>query len=523
MKILLKKLPWYSNENIWVTGFIREGSRYLSGIDLVEYFSGADDISAFEHKLLCANGHFSVIVKKEEEIWAATDRIRNFPLFYTWINGEFVICDDCYQLSEQLPDIRLDPVAVDCFLTAGYVLNNLTLVSKIYQVEAGEFIIIGTEFKRKFYYNISLYPLINREFHDAAKELVRLTSDIFKNHFEALKDQFVVIPLSGGFDSRLIACMCARYHPDNVLCYTYGTRDNPEVAPAQEVAHRLGFRWINVIYDQDLIKGYLDDSCFREYYPYVSGLSSMFFMQEYFAVKYLKDNELIPHDSVFIPGFCGDVLAGCNLFQALNKLSSTKDISKMIYGEFFRLTLPGRLVRDNILKLICEKLSSEKVETWKIFESWDHKEPKAKFNVNSAKVFSFFGYKYVLPLWDNQFVDFFASLPFEFKFNKKLYDYVLTDEIFREHDLNFSYELNPLPVQKSLQRIKEKVKRYIPSILKDRLIRYNSPVYYDRITGIMLEDMSMEKIIRPLQPNYYNSYICQWYIAKTKKLFSDFQ
>jgi asparagine synthase (glutamine-hydrolysing) len=518
MKVHLSKLQWYNDDNIWVTGFIREGERYLRENDLIAYFANIDTVEQFEQRLFYSNGHFSVIIKHQEELWAATDRLRNYPLFYSRINGEFALSDDCYKLLDEIPEKRLDQQAVDSFMCAGYVVNNLTLLKGIFQVEAGEFIREGRVSSRKFYYDLTSVPVLKRKFDIAAEELSRLFSLVFESHFKALKDKFIVIPLSGGFDSRLVASMCSRYHPENVLCYTYGTRNNPEVAPAMEVARRLGFKWINIVYDSGLIDGYLNNPCFNEYYQSISGLSSMFFMQEYFAVKYLKEKMLIPENSVFIPGFCGDVLAGCNLIPSMKRQASREHISNVIYNEFFRLCKLDKLRREEIIKLISQKLPSDPKEFWKVFECWDHKEPKAKFNVNSAKVFSFFGYDFVLPLWDSQLEDFFSALPFEYKLNKKLYDYVLTHFIFKEHNLNLSKELNPKSIQKSLQRVKERLKKFVPAKVRDKFINYYSPVLYDEITGIMINDMPAGELKQPLQPNYYNSYITQWYIAKTKEL-----
>lgn len=518
MKICLSKLPWYSVDNIRVTGFIRKGNKYLTDNELLNYFTDIDTIQKFEQLLKEANGQFSVIIRTKDEIWAATDRLRNYPLFYTRINGGFVISDDCYKLAEELPEKCLNPAAVDCFLATGYVLNNLTLIKNIFQVEAGEYIKAGDSFSRKFYHDIYYAPVVKKDFSTSAYELNNLISVVFRNHFQALSDKFIVIPLSGGFDSRLVASMCSKYHPENVLCYTYGTENNCEVAPAKEVARRLGFKWINIIYNSGLIEGYLNDDLFKNYYPYVSNLSSMFFMQEYFAVKYIKENRLVPENSVFIPGFCGDVLAGCNLFPSMNKSANKEQIAMVIYKEFFRLTKPNRSKTASIIKLICDKIPHGKNEIWKIFEGWDHKEPKAKFNVNSAKVFSFFEYNFVLPLWDSQLEDFFSTLPFQFKLDKKLYDYVLTEYVFKDLNLNLSNELNPLPIQKSIQRVKERVKDFVPNKIKDQFITHRSPVFYDEITRVMIEDMGSGRVIHPRQSNYYNSYITQWYLLKTKEL-----
>jgi asparagine synthase (glutamine-hydrolysing) len=521
MIILLSKFQWHTRNGIHVTGFIREGDRYLRNQELIDYFSGTDSIETFGNKLRSANGQFSVIIKSEDNIWAGTDRFRNYPLFYTRINEEFFISDSCYTLTDKLSVKRLNTIAADCFLAAGYTVNNLTLINGIYQVEAGEYITERELFSRKFYYDSATIPVIKRDFEILSEELYVLFFKVFKNHFKALNDKFIVIPLSGGFDSRLIASMCSVFHPENVLCYTYGIENNCEVDNAKEVAGRLGFKWINILYNSQLIDGYLDDDVFRQYYPYVSELSSMFFMQEYFAVKYLKENNLIPENSVFMPGFCGDVLAGCNLTPAMNKLASGEQIAGVIYNEFFRLTKPDSLKAVEIINQISSKLSDDKSLIWKAFESWDHKEPKAKFNVNSSKVFLFFGYEFVLPLWDSELEDFFAAIPFQFKLNKKLYDHVLRRVVFKKHNLNFPKELNPLPVQKSVQRVKEKIKDIIPAKIKDLFIKHKSQIFYDEITRLMITDIGSENITPPRQSSYYNSYITQWYLNKTREYLNN--
>lgn len=291
MKIYLSKLSWHNSDNVWVTGFIRKENKYLTKDELLNIFSGIDAITEFEQTLKTANGQFSVIIKKSDEIWAATDRLRNYPLFYTRLNGDFIISDDCYKLTEELQEKRFNPGAVDCFLSAGYVINNLTLINDVFQIEAGEFIRAGDYIIRKFYHDISSAPVVEKAFEPTANELLNIFSVVFKNHFQALSHKYIVIPLSGGYDSRLVASMCSKYHPDNVLCYTYGIKDNLEVAPAKEAASRLGFKWINIAYDSDLINEFLSDDFFNDYYPFASDLSSMFFMQEIFCREILKGKQ----------------------------------------------------------------------------------------------------------------------------------------------------------------------------------------------------------------------------------------
>lgn len=517
MKICLSKPNWYSKENIWVTGYVRVEDKYLTKDELLSLFIGTESLLTFEKILTTANGQFSVIIKKDNEIWAASDRLRNYPVFYAWINGEFIISDDCYFIADLLPERILNNVACDCFLSAGFTLNSLTLFEGIYQVEAGEFICAGNSLQKDFYHNPSKETILNANFYSAAEELNKLLNDVFKCHLMALKDKFIAVPLSGGYDSRLVASMCAKYHPDNVLCFTYGRRDNREIALAKEASSRLGLKWMNVIYDSALINGYMDDGYFNDYYPYASNLSSMFYMQDYFAVRYLKENRIIPDDSVFMPGFSGDSLAGSFFRNGFKRHRNKWQISSQILNDKFVLINLDKERKEAIRMLINEKISEGICEYWKNYEEWEIKEIHSKFIINSAKVFSFFGYSYVLPLFDNHLIDFFTTIQFKFKLHKKLYDYVLTNYIFAELGLNLPGEINPKPGQKIFQRIKEKVKRFIPDSVIKHVIDQKSPVLYDEITKILIEETGKEKFIPPRQANYYNAYITQWYLAKTKQ------
>lgn len=517
MKICLTIFPWHNHNNIWVTGFIRTGERYLTGNDLAEYFKQVDSALKFEQTLKSANGQFSVIISTSSEIWAATDRLRNFPLFYSCINGEYFISDDCYTLAEIQPERQFNDEAVNSFLSAGYTVNNLTLLNNIFQVEAGEYVILGDSFSRRFYFRFFTGVIIGKDLKTASMELLNILKEVFGSHLKALSDKYIAISLSGGFDSRLIAAMCAEHHPENILCYTYGIRNNNEAKLAERAANRMGLKWVNIVYDSELVKGFLLDDIFNKYYHYAAGLSSMFYMQDYFAIKYLKANKLVPDGCVFITGFSGDMLAGNHLIPEMNETVSRDRAASLILMGNFNLIHLTRRQESQLLRLINCKISEAECRNWTIFENWDQKERQAKFIINSAKVFSFFGYSYVLPLWDNLLNDYFSSLPFELKLDKRLYDFVLTEYFFKDRDLNFADEINPSSSIKAFQRIKGKIKRFLPGWIKELFIKHQSTILYDEITEILVKDSGSKSFIKPVQSNFYNSFITQWYLKKIKE------
>lgn len=521
MGIYLSKLPWYNSDNIWVTGFILYGGRYLVDNDLLDYFREIEEPGNFNALLRSANGHFSVVIRSGNEIWAATDRLRNYPLFYSSINGEFMISDDCYKLADMQSVIQFDHDAVSSFSGAGYVINNRTLIKDVFQVEAGSCIISSYGEVTSYYFNDLNEEINCKDINSGAEILAKLINTTFKDHLTAVKNKFIAVPLSGGYDSRLIAAMIARYHPDNVLCYTYGIKNNHEVAPARETAKRLGLPWINIVYDSSLIKDFMNDGFFDEYYPYISNLSSMFFLQEYFAVRYLKGNRLIPDNCVFMPGFAGDFLAGSYLTSEMNTTMGEDKISELIFRNYFRLTEFTAEKKADLIKYITEGIPGHKNEAWKVIEEWDIKEHQAKFIVNSARIFTFFGFDYVLPLWDIRLIDYCMNLPFSMRNNRKLYDLMLREYIYKDFNLNFKNEISPKLINRRIQRIKEKIKPLLPGKIRDLFINTESLIFYDKITEVLLSDIDPELIHPPRQPNFYNSYITQYYLLKTYEKFKN--
>lgn len=520
MRKLLSKYKWFTCQNISVTGFAREGVDFISEERLASWFATANDFGEFERKLLNTNGQFSVIIEHGETIWAATDRLRTIPLFYHKADNEIIISDSAYSLSSALKMPVVDEEAASAFLATGYTLNNLTLIEDLFQVEAGEMVMINhNNITRKFYHDYSKAGVTEDSFENYCVGLEGIIREIFKSYFSALKDCFIAIPLSGGFDSRLIAAMCKEYHPENVLCFTYGRKDNAEVAPAKEVADRLGLPWINIVYDTSLIKGFTDDPVFKDYYPYASELSSMFFMQDYFAVKYLREKNLIPENAVFMPGHSGDFLAGEHVMPFMRRRAGEKKIVRHIINEHFTLIPSGKKEKRLFHKALMVKISPKENARWLICENWDLKERQSKFIVNSGRVFNYFGFRFVMPLWDNTLIQFFNRLPVRYKANKNLYDYVLTNVFLGPRGITLSSELNPTPWQNASQRIKKAIKSILPSGVVSLFISHKSPVLYDELSEYLIAETGKMTFKRPHVASNYNSYLTQWYLLKTRQQF----
>ena len=282
-------------------------------------------------------------------------------------------------------------------------------------------------------------------------------------------------------------------------------------------------KWHYIEYEDELINGFLEDGDFKDYYKFGSNMTSMFYMQEYFAVKYLKDQSLIPKDSVFVPGHSGDFIAGSMLNKHGNfsLQESMIEVVERIYDIKYCFVKPNRkyadLLKERIRKNLLGKFSREADFSYSIHEDWDFKEKFAKFNFNSSSIYTFFDYEFRAPFWDLEIINFFKYLPLTAKLNKYLYDDILRGDYFKDYKVNFKKELQPKESDLRKLRYKTRVKRYLPEFIKVLFLNKKEDLFYYEITKILREDLlSKGKKIR-IHGNSYNSLIIQWYIEEFTK------
>ena len=123
----------------------------------------------------------------------------------------------------------------------------------------------------------------------------------------------IVVPLSGGGDSRTIGWMLQRLGYPHVLCYSYGTLGNRESDRSRSVARRLGMPWLFVEYDRAKWARWYATSERLTYQRIAEGFSSVAHMQDWPAVWELRRRGDVPDDAVFVPGHALDFLGGSHI------------------------------------------------------------------------------------------------------------------------------------------------------------------------------------------------------------------
>jgi asparagine synthase (glutamine-hydrolysing) len=524
-----RAFSWNSSENCFVKGyFFDKTGGYYSNEKLLSYFEEVDSFSDFEERVRYANGSFSVVVKKDDDLFIAVDKIRSLPLFYARMEGSWIVSDNPYYIVGKANLSEKNSQGVSEFLATGYVTGNETLVEGLRQVQASEIIHLKKDdLFSKFYYSFRVSDTIDDEYKDMKAAGIRVFENSFSRLVTSLEGKTAVIPLSGGYDSRFIATMLKKLDYENVICFTYGRKGNPEIRISREVAERLGYKWYYIEYNDDLIKNYIKENVFHDYYRFASNLSSMFYMQEYFAVKHLKENNLIPEDSVFIPGHSGDFLGGSQLNKHgnLNLEEDDKAMVQRIYNVKYCLKKPtGKEVNrtmERINRSLNEKFQGKKSFAYSIHEDWDFKEKLAKFNFNSITTYTFFDYEFRLPYWDNELLDFFKYLPLHAKINKYLYDDILTNHFFAEKGLNFKEKLQLRESDVRMFKLKTRIKKHLPESVKRFFMKSRDGIYYNEITRAMKNDLEKKGIRIKVHGNSYNSLIVQWYMHQIEEILQE--
>jgi asparagine synthase (glutamine-hydrolysing) len=438
--------------------FYLKGTFYYNGnlvehvdfIDIIEnnLKSEGDSISELLQKL---NGNFSLLIDTEKFIICAVDRIRSIPLFYSRIGSEIIISDDANFIREKI-NPKIDENSAAELLVTGYVTGKDTLYYGIKQLQAGEFLIydklkdfIDTDFYFQFLYR---QPL---EF-DEEKILDKL-DDCLVNVFNRLiessvkQDLQIVVPLSGGLDSRIIVAMLKRLGINDVICFTYGRKNDHEVKISREVAKALGYEWHFVEYTHNNWYEYYHSNEMREYQLYAGNLSSLPHRQDLLAIQILKNRGILTDKVLLVPGHTGDMLSGGHIPSNINNDDldyNLKEVVQLLLEKhylFFKWDVNSN-IRDIFELKIKDSIKIINVHNKKTvsnaIEIFDYNERQAKYIVNSVRAYEYFGLKWGLPLWDLELIEQFLKTPLKLRFDRTIYKKYALKRLFIKSQYSLS-------------------------------------------------------------------------------------
>jgi asparagine synthase (glutamine-hydrolysing) len=377
-------------------------------------------------------GFFSVLFLNVDNLIIITDIVRSFPIFYR-VQGNFIL------IAEDIADLinkdNVDKSAVVEYRLTGYVTGYRTLITDCFQTQGAEIVSFlnsdGTvTVDRIQYYEFDYKSCLENALFDNFDNALLLA---FKRLIHFANGRQLVVPLSGGYDSRLIVMMLKRLGYSNVFTFSYGTDYDKEALVSKRVAEDLNFNWEFILYSENK---WIDVVDLRTKYElWSSHYSTQPHVQDFLAVKELRDRKLVEVDAIFVPGHSGDFIAGSHLSNGIlnSHIYNEEVCARFIFERHFNLDKDlSDVYRSEILSKIKgsfgHRCVSDRKSCASYFESWDWRERQCKFIVNSIRVYNFFNFDLWLPLWDIDVLNCALSSTLDERLNRKWYiDYLTND------------------------------------------------------------------------------------------------
>ncbi len=423
------------------------GEKSHQGMDLTEAISKRSlslNCESSCREIIPQNGHFAIMVKKNDFLFASVDRVRSIPLFYGSCNGQFYLSDNVRWVRAKLNDYKPYPLAVTEFRYTGFVTGRDTLFPKVKQLQAGECLLVqnGADGLKVMPYRY--YAYIGKNFFASSlDELVPLLDAVFLHAFERLiqyaNGRTLVVPLSAGLDSRLVIAMLKRLGYEKVIAFSYGKEGNRESIKSKKIATKIGYRWLFVPYTRGLWRDWYYSKEYDAYSRYSDGLCSLPHIQDWPAVWSLRDQGLIPDDSIFLPGHTGDFISGGHIpsyYLRVGQMNKTKLVDSIIKKHYrlWNLKLEPKELQVKIKERILSRLPDIPIKdvenAGNVFEYFDWQERQPKHVLNSLRIYEFWGYDWRIPFWDVEIMNFWQRVPFEQKIDKLLYKHYLEQKNF---------------------------------------------------------------------------------------------
>lgn len=413
----------------WFIGSRKTVNQFIS------FFRRNPDASAkyLKEELNNTGGHFAVIVEQENRLIATVDKIRSYPVFYFNKEKRFAISNSARALKIECELCEIDDLSVLEFSMGGYVTARETIYKYLYQLQAGEFLIWHKDknnLKRIRYY--TFYPTKLKEKNEDVliEELDKITNEIFTRTVEEANGRPIWIPLSGGYDSRLIVCKLRELGYDKLQTYSYGLPGNHEAKAAKVVAEKLGLPWLFVPLIRKEMRQYFWSEERKKYSYFADGLCSIPVIQDISALTKMRNTGDLPEEAVLINGQSGDFITGGHITEEL--IQNQRSIHRLldaIVNKHMSLWLDRKTlyniskIKDKISSLLppLNENNGDYESIANLYEYWEWQERQSKYVVNEQRIYDYLCLSWQLPLWQKEYLDFWRNVPVERKLGQNLY------------------------------------------------------------------------------------------------------
>ncbi len=402
-------------------------------------------------KLPNVNGNFAVIYRSPiGELLVATDRIRSIPMFWGVAKDSIVVSDRAYKVAEAIGEFDCDDVSTHEFLLCGYVTGNDTLIRNVRQLRAAEMLIQHLDKRAELTQYFRYYPdqvcSTPHTLEESAEKISMVCLDSVRRCIDGLKPGTrIILPLSGGLDSRMIAGSLKRLGVSNVTCFTYGKKDWDDVHISREVATALEYEWHFLPFSTESWSDLVTSRQMQSYCQFAVNAVSLPMLQHWFAIQSLVDKlQINTDDAVVLTGHSLDMVAGSHIpiyFLNNDSARSSNSAENHIWNQHYSLqdafscesqwsdNVRHKISRISTIPVDSEPVDSETVQDIHRCEMWNVESRQALWIVNDVRAYEYSGLRW-RTLWDNELIELFRNMPLEHRVGQRAYCSALRDHLF---------------------------------------------------------------------------------------------
>ena len=372
----------------------------------------------------------STIEVHEDQVRLSSDLTGTSPLLWHSDGSQLVVADSPGLLQRAGVDLLPDPIGIKQFRAAGYTLGERTLLDDVQHVQAGHHVAI--ELADGACSDIA--PTFQRPeaerfttSDEADVALVSALDRVFSDALQRNSGRRLVVPLSGGLDSRLLVAWLRRLGCDDVLTFSYGRSGSSELRTSQHIAEDFGYEWTSVsLVPEEVTRAWSGPDAAR-FIEFAWGATSLPHVQDWFALQRLLAERKIEPGDVVLPGHT--VIGNLHNESVLHAASMDREVLVKSLTQA-HLNLDGRwkkAFRDPDLggfvrSFVASTLEGDSPQHWAdAQELFNVTERQSKYIDNSMKAYEALGLGWELPMLDAPMWSFAGRLPLELSEGRNWY------------------------------------------------------------------------------------------------------
>lgn len=375
-----------------------------------------NSVERLEEWIRRQEGNWAALLMTPEAAYLMTDQARSFPL-HVALGSTTYVTSTIEALRGRVP-FALNADAAAEFAHSGYVFGEETLLEGIVSLPTSCLAVVreGTLVTRQYTDFYVEHTDDSERFWELFKEEMLAS---YSSLLQRANGRQLLIPLSGGIDSRLQLAVLRELDAPNVVNFTYGKANSAEARISQRTAALAGFDWVFVEQDGARVAQAWNRPGNNGFLRHAWEGNALPHIQDWYALSKLRELDQIQDDAIVAPGHT--VVGNQHHAEVLQPGTSVTKarFARAIAENHF--SLRRRPDRAMAAPYTAAKISSFMNEHWADGGAQQRSEMmhhinldnrQAKYITNSVRAYEYFGFDWALPMYERRFHELWLSGPF---------------------------------------------------------------------------------------------------------------